>query len=131
MNGRPEKTVKLFSGAKPLPEVSAGHTVYLEELGLKPGDVVSYFARATDNDAVQGPKTSTSDIYFVQIRPFKKDFKPAQSQAGGGGGNQDMGALSKAQKDVVAGTFNTVRDRAKVNAAKYRENVVFLTLAQA
>src|SRR5439155_17841189 len=81
---------------------------------------------------VQGSKSGTSDIYFVQIRPFKKDFKPAQSQAGGGGGgDQDVGALSKAQKDVVAGTFNTVRDRAKVPAAKYRENVVFLTLAQA
>src|SRR5439155_15010825 len=132
VNGGPEKTVRLFNSSKPLPEVSAGHTVYLEELGLKPGDVVSYYARATDNDSVQGAKTATSDIYFVQIRPFKKEFKPAQSQAGGGGGgNQDVGALSKAQKDVVAGTFNTVRDRGKVPAEKYRENVVFLTLAQA
>ena len=64
-------------------EVSAGHTIYLEELGLKPGDFVSYFAKATDNDEVQGPKTASSDIYFVQIRPFKKDYKPAQSQAHG------------------------------------------------
>jgi len=65
--------------------VSAGHTIYLEELGLTPGDSVSYYARATDSDTVQS-KTVSSDIYFVQIRPFKKDFKPAQSQAGGGGG---------------------------------------------
>ena len=42
---------------------------------------VSYYAKAADNDAVAGAKTTTSDIYFVQIRPFKKDYKPAQSMA--------------------------------------------------
>ena len=62
--------------------MSAGHTIYLEELGLTPGDSVSYYARATDSDTVQTARPSSSDIYFVQIRPFKKDFKPAQSQAG-------------------------------------------------
>ena len=86
VNGGAPKTINLFGGSKPLTEVSAGHTIYLEELGLKPGDFVSYYAKATDTDTVQGPKTTTSDIYFVQIRPFKKDYKPAQSQAGGGGG---------------------------------------------
>src|SRR5262249_49934127 len=34
-------------------------------------------------------------------------------------------------REVVAGTFNTIRDKDKVSAEKYRENVVFLTLAQA
>src|SRR5438874_3080062 len=86
VNGAPPKTIGLFGGSRPLPEVSAGHTIYLEELGLKPGDFVSYYAKASDTDAVQGSKTTTSDIYFVQIRPFKKDYKPAQSQAQGGGG---------------------------------------------
>jgi len=38
VNGAPPKAINLFGGSKPLPEVSAGHTVYLEELGLKPGD---------------------------------------------------------------------------------------------
>src|ERR1035437_6951187 len=132
-NGGAEKTVKLFDAPKALPEVTASHTLYLEEMALKPGDVVSYYARATDNDAVKGAKSATSDIYFVQIRPFRKDYKPAQSQAqgGGGGGGGDVGALSQAQKEVVAGTFNVVRDKEKVSSEKYRENVVFLTLAQA
>ena len=132
VNGGAEKTVNLFGGAKPLTEVSAGHTIYLEELGLKPGDFVSYFARATDNDGVQGAKTATSDIYFVQIRPFRKDYKPAQSAGGGGGGGgNEVGALSQQQREIVAATFNVVRDRPKMAAEKFRENVVFLTLAQA
>src|SRR5205085_924311 len=115
-NGAPPKMVPLFSGPKPLTEVSAGHTIYLEELGLKAGDFVSYYAKATDTDAVQGPKTATSDIYFVQIRPFKKDYKPAQSSAmgggGGGGGQQQVGELSRQQREIVAATVNVVRDNA-------------------
>jgi hypothetical protein len=134
-NGGAPKTVTLFGGPKPLQEVSAGHTIYLEELGLKPGDFVSYYAKATDTDAVQGPKTATSDIYFVQIRPFRKDYKPAQSQAmagmGGGGQQNNVGQLSQQQREIVAATFNAVRDKAKTKAEKYRENVVFLNLAQA
>jgi hypothetical protein len=87
VNGGDEKTVSLYGkGAKALDEVSAGHTVYLEELGVKPGDFVSYYAKATDTDTVKGPKTTSSDIYFVQIRPFSQNFKQAQSQQGGGGG---------------------------------------------
>ena len=134
VNGGAEKTIKLFGG-KPLPEVTASHTIYLEEMGLKPGDFVSYYAKATDNDGVQGPKTATSDIYFVEIRPFKKDYKPAQSMAGGGGGGggagQEVGQLSRQQREIVSATFNIVRDKPKMTAAKFRENTVYLTLAQA
>ena len=133
VNGSAPKTISLFAGPKPLTEVSAGHTIYLEELGLKPGDFVSYYAKASDTDAVQGSKTTTSDIYFVQIRPFKKDYKPAQSQAGagGGGGGQQVGQLSQQQREIVSATFNIVRDKAKTKPEKFRENVVFLNLAQA
>ena len=42
-----------------------------------------------------------------------------------------MGELSRQQREIVAATFNTVRDKAKTKADKYRENVVFLNLAQA
>jgi hypothetical protein len=132
VNGGPETTFKLFGGARPLSEISAGHTFYLEELRVEPGDFVSYYARATDNDRVQGPKSVVSDLYFMRIRPFNKEFKPAPSQAGGGGGGGgEVGALSEQQRQIVAATFNVVRDRKTYSADKFRENVVFLTLAQA
>src|SRR5205085_8947823 len=67
VNGGPQQSISLFGGGKTLTEVTAGHTIYLEELGLKPGDFVSYYAKATDNDSVPGPQTTSSDIYFVQI----------------------------------------------------------------
>lgn len=136
VNGGPEQARRLVAaGARPLKSVSAGHTFFLEELHVKPGDVVSYYARATDNDAVTGPKRAASDIYFLQIRPFRKDYRAAESQAamqGGGaqGGMNQVGALSEQQRRIVTGTFNVVRDRDKKTADQAREDVVFLALAQ-
>ncbi|MCA1559005.1 MAG: DUF4175 domain-containing protein [Acidobacteria bacterium] len=98
VNGAPEKSIRLLDGKKRQPEVTAGHTFYLEELSVQPGDFVSYYARAADNDAVQGAKRASSDMYFLQVRPLKKDFTRAQSQAGGGGGGGgrgEVGALSQ------------------------------------
>ena len=126
VNGSAEKTVRLFEGSKRLPEVSAGHTFYLEELNVSPGDFVSYYARAADNDAVGGGKKATSDIYFLQVRPLKKDFKRAESQAGGGGGGggqqNQVGALSQQQRQIIAATFNINRDRKTMSAEKLKES---------
>ncbi len=134
INGGPEKVIPLFSGAKPTSEVTAGHTFFMEELGVKAGDSVSYYARATDNDAVTGAKQTSSDIYFLRIRPFDKNFKPAASMGGGGGGGggggQEVGALSQQQRQIISGTFNIQRDRKTMTAAKVREGIVVLTLAQ-
>jgi len=140
VNGGSERPVRLVAPqGKPLAQVTAGHTFFLEEMGLKPGDVVSYYARAVDNDTVKGAKTSTSDIFFLQIQPFRKDYRAAESQAGGGqegqggaggGGGSEASALSEQQRRIVTGTFNVVRDREKATAEKFREDVVFLALAQ-
>ncbi|MSO82209.1 MAG: hypothetical protein EXQ53_02780, partial [Acidobacteria bacterium] len=134
VNGGPEKTIPLFAGSKPVAEVTAGHTFYMEELGVKAGDSLSYYAKATDNDAVAGAKQATSDIFFLRIRPFDKNFKPATSMAGGGGGGggggQEVGALSQQQRQIISGTFNIQRDRKTIKADKFRGDMVVLTLAQ-
>jgi hypothetical protein len=133
VNGGAEKTVRLFDGKSRLAEVSAGHTFYFEELGVQPGDFVSYFARAADNDGVAGPKRASSDLYFVQVRPLKKEFRRAESQAGGGGGGGagEVGALSQQQRQIISATFNVQRDRKTMSADKLKENSVVVALAQA
>jgi hypothetical protein len=133
VNGGEEKVVKLFNGASRLPEVTAGHTFYLEELGVQTGDSVSYYARATDNDGT-GAKTATSNLYFLRIRPFKKDFKQAQSQGGGGGGGGggagQVEALSEQQRQIISATFNVQRDRRTLSKDKLRENSTVVSLSQ-
>ena len=135
VNGGSEETVRLYSGGEnALTEVAAGHTFFLEDLPLEPGDFVSYYARVTDRNLAQENKDVKSDLYFVQIRAFSRDFRAGQSQGGGGGGGgaggADPRALSEAQKEIVSGTFNVVRDEDSYSAEEYQENVVFLALAQ-
>ncbi|MYK02501.1 MAG: DUF4175 domain-containing protein, partial [Gemmatimonadales bacterium] len=68
-------------------QLSGGHTFFLEEFGLEPGDVLSYYARATDlRSGGPGGGTESSDIYFVEIRPFDRNFRQAEQGGGGGGG---------------------------------------------
>ena len=133
VNGGAERAVRLGGGERGPKQITAGHTFFLEEMNLQAGDVVSYYARASDRDAVAGAKTATSDIYFLHIRPFRKDYRAAESQAGGqagGQGAQDPSALSDEQRRIVTGTFNVERDRAKAGPTKFREDIVFLGLAQ-
>jgi hypothetical protein len=129
VNGGPEKTVALQSGGKRLREVVAGHTFFLEELSLKPGDLVSYYARAKDNSG-SGQEAKT-DIYFMSVRPFDQTYKQGdQAGGGGGGGGDDPGELTERQRQIVAGTFNVDRDRKTTSPNRLRENFATLNLAQ-
>src|SRR5688500_8649981 len=112
---------------------SAEHTLYLEEMKLQPGDLISYCARASDADRAGG-KTSTTDIYFLEVRPFKREYRQAEQAGGGGGGgargDASPGALSQQQREIVAATFKVVRDRASTSDKETRENVSTILLAQ-
>ncbi len=122
VNGGAEKTVSLFDGSRVTNEVTAGHTFYMEELGVKAGDSVSYYAqghRQRRGRRARSSRPATS--IFLRIRPFDKNFKPATSMSGGGGGGgggggQEVGALSQQQRQIIAGTFNIQRDRKKLAA---------------
>ncbi|MBI3789725.1 MAG: DUF4175 family protein [Gemmatimonadetes bacterium] len=134
VNGGPEKTIALGGDGKPVAharDLVASHTLFLEEMALTAGDVVSYYARARDNDAIHGPKVGASDIQFLTIRPFNREYKQNQ-QGGGGGGGDDVnpGTLVQRQRDIVAGTFKVERDRARTAAATLRTDVSTLHLAQ-
>ena len=133
VNGGPEEEVSLYNGVDDtLREVSAGHTFFLEELELEPGDFVSYYARAVDRNLAQHDADVKSDLYFIQVRRFSRDFRAGPSGGGGAGGagGGDARALSEAQRQVISATFNVIRDRATFTEEELRENLVFLTLAQ-
>lgn len=90
--------------------VSGRHTLYLEDLDVKPGDFVSYYARARDIGRGKRSTEARSDIFFLEIRPTAQEFTAAQSSAAmnmGAGG--DMVDLVAAQKDVVAATWKLER----------------------
>ena len=129
VNGGPERTVALGPGGAHK-DVVGSYTFELEDLGLKPGDLVAYYARAREADHVGGAQEATSDIYFMQVRPFDRSYKAADAQGGGASGqNASAGALSPRGRGIVAGTVNLIRGSASYRASAHRANPATLGLA--
>ena len=130
INGAPEETVTLHRGRRALKELSAGHTFFLEEYELEPGDFVSYYARAVDNRDVPARQQSSTDIYFMEVRPFGRAYRQAEQGGQAGGGGNAGGTLSHQQRQIVAATFNLVRDRPTTPAKQWKEDLATLALLQ-
>ncbi len=128
VNGGPEQTVALYGGRANRKQLTAGHTFYLEEYALEPGDVVSYYASARDARAGVGP--SMTDIYFVTIRPFDRSWIQGQQGGQQSDGGLSVGELSRRQRDIVAATFKVLRDSSGFSQHDYRDNLSTVTLAQ-
>ena len=124
VNGGPEQAVDLFQnkGAAPK-EISGSHTFFLEEYDLKPGDFVSYFGKAMDTAS---PANSVqTDMYFIEVRPFSKEYYQGQQGGGGGGGGgqqDDASTLSRRQKEIIVATDKLRRDKDKFKAKELADN---------
>lgn len=132
VNGGPPDTVRIHSSTgAPTPEVTASHVVFMEELELETGDLVAYHGVARDNAPVPGE--ASTDIYFLQVRPFGRDFRAAPAGTGGGGGGAGGAMeedLSRLQRQIIAASFNVVRDRESYAAETWEENVVSIAVSQ-
>lgn len=64
------------------------HTVELEEYNLSIGDSILFYAEATDVDtgSAQKNRTSSSEVYFIEIRPYRQLWRPDQGGGPGKGG---------------------------------------------
>src|SRR5439155_24802195 len=95
VNGGPEQKIELFNNKGESPkEISAGHTFFLEEYDLEPGDFVTYYGKALDSR--KPANTVTTDIYFIEVRPFGREYRQGQQGGGGGGGGMKQEELTKA-----------------------------------
>src|ERR1019366_3906203 len=87
VNGAPEKTVAMPVGGK---TASGTSTIALEDFKVEPGDVVSMYALAKD------ARTKTiTDIYFIEVQPFERNYTQSQQAGGdgGGGGEEDQSQI--------------------------------------
>jgi hypothetical protein len=130
VNGGGDEIVPLLTTGSLKKEFTAGHTFFLEDWELVPGDFISYFARVSDTDHISGPQTASTDIYFIEVRPFGKEYRQAQQGGMQGGGAGADGALSLRQRQIVAATFKLIRDKEKYSADDYAENLTTLALMQ-
>ena len=100
----PEQTVNVLKqpGAK---DAAGSATLNLEDFKLQPGDVVSVYATAKDAHA----ETKT-DMSFIQVDPFEREFSQSQQSGGGGGGGgggrqQSQTDIARREKELIEATF--------------------------
>ncbi len=86
------------------------HTIFLEDLGVKPGDFVSYYVRARDFTRSARSNEGRSDIFVLEVRPFEQEFSLAESQSMAGSGyTGSIDDLVNSQKQVVVATWKIDR----------------------
>ncbi|HSR15872.1 MAG TPA: DUF4175 family protein, partial [Gemmatimonadales bacterium] len=133
VNGGEEQSVTLYQPDRaPRREIAAGHTLFLEEMPLRPGDLIAYHARARDAAPSGNGRLARSDIYFIRVRPFGKEYRQAEQGGGGamaGAGDSPQG-LSERQRQLVAGTFRVMRDQEEGDSGTAREDLATLALGQ-
>ncbi|MGI9250689.1 MAG: DUF4175 family protein [Pseudohongiellaceae bacterium] len=114
-------------------QVSGNKLIYLEDLGVEPGDFISYFLTVADNNGLKGATEVISDIYFLQIISTDQSFQRNSSQGGQGGGGQggaDSSALVRIQKDIIAATWKLKNRQAQVSAEEFAADVEIIAEAQ-
>lgn len=123
VGGGPEQKLP-FKVPKQKTSVTGTHTLYLEDLNVQPGDLVSYYVRARDLTRGKRASEAKSDIFFLEVKPFDQEFSLAQSQAmaNGAGGNRSIDDLVTAQKEIVVATWKL--DRRAQNAKGQSEQDV-------
>jgi hypothetical protein len=107
--GRPPRTVRFARTTGTEVDRIGSYMLHAEDLGVQPGDVITYYARARDVARGKRSTETRSDIYFLEVKPFNEEFVSAQSQAGGGGAGTPIDGLIAAQKEIINATWNLER----------------------
>lgn len=124
VGAQPERVVPLSRAAGP--SVSGQHLLPLEDLKVRPGDMIRAYARA--REARAGGRETRSEMLLLEVAPFDQQFAFAQSQAGAGGGGGEVESLIQAEKNILNGTWNLLRRSA---AGRSDADIKALSAAQA
>jgi hypothetical protein len=129
--GGKEKVVP-FRGPKGGVTAEGVHTMFMEDLGVQPGDFVTYFARARDVSRGRRSVEARSDIFFLEVKPFEEEFVAARSQAmgGGGGGDRNLQQLAEAQKEIIVATWKLDARARRARDAKPAQDIREVSKAQ-
>lgn len=98
-----------------------------DEIPLKPGDLISYYAEASDrSQAVQ------TDMYFIQIQAYNRRYTQSQLSGGGGGGGGGgpTDEISQRQRQIVVSTWNLIREQSEGNNGQVEINSTLLSELQ-
>jgi hypothetical protein len=123
VNGGSYEKLPLPLGGKP-DKTTTSHTFYLEEYDLLPGDFISYYGEASDSVT-----SSTTDIFFLEVQPYEREYTQSQMEGSAAGGQQGL-ELSRQQKQIVVATFSLTQEKERLSPEELKENSQTLALVQ-
>jgi hypothetical protein len=109
VNGGPNQDVSLLTSPG-LKNADGSYTLPLEDFKLAPGDLVSLYATAKD-----GHSEARTEIAFIEVDPFEREFSQSQQSGGGGGGGggaNNQTEISRREKELIAATWKQQNDKA-------------------
>ncbi len=101
---------------------SGTYTFYLEEFDVEPGEVISYYAHATDNNTLSGPGEASSDIYFIEIKPFNQRLvqdEPTEQE----GTPNPLPEMIASQKQIIRETWKHINTQPQTLTEEYNTAV--------
>ena len=101
---------------------SGTYTFYLEEFDIEPGQVISYYAHAVDNNTLTGPSEARSDIYFIEVKPFNRRYEDQEPMDMEGMPNP-MPGLIALQKQVIRETWTHVNSQPEIATEEFASSV--------
>jgi myosin heavy subunit len=137
VNGDDEHVVSLpvrksaeGDGIGALQKLAASHLFYLEDFTVQPGDFITYYLQANDVTTAKNKAPVTSEIQFIEIRPFEQEFFRPLSQDGMGGAGGAGGRLSQVQKDIIVATWKLINRKDKLSETEFLDNANVLFESQ-
>jgi hypothetical protein len=119
--GGEPKVIELGGPAAAKEKRAFRHMLRLEDLGLKPDDLVSWFVWADDLGTDGLPRRTPGDLFFAEVRPFDEIFREgqggesqsAQQQSGEPSGQQGSPSakLAELQKQIISATWKLWREQ--------------------
>jgi len=119
--GSGEKEIELGSNTRADERREFSHLLKLEELGVKPDELISWYLWAEDIGPDGKPRRTATDMYFGEVRPFEEIYRASnasqseqeeqqrQQQQQGGGQGEQAEKLAQMQKQIIVATWNLKR----------------------
>jgi hypothetical protein len=129
VNGGPDQAVNLMKppDSGTANKLSGSAMLSLETLKLLPGDVIGFYATAKD-----ARSEAHTDISFIQVDPYEREFSQSQQSGGGGGGGggaaDDQAQIAQREKEIISATWKqagmkTASSKQAAEQAKFLSDV--------
>jgi len=95
------------------------HLLRLEDLGVQPDQLITWFLWADDIGPDGQLRRSLGDMYFAEVRPFDEIFRQGQGGQQSGGGGESAGGggprarLAELQKQIINATWKLQRQQSR------------------